>query len=238
MLTVLRRDENDYVTPKGERKVRWVCKCECGNIKSVVAASLLNGRTQSCGKHKTSWNKGSKISESPSYEEHETYYIGTLQTGERFVIDKEDFNIVSQYNWYITPEGYLKAGASIGTLRFMHRLLLNAQKGQYVDHINHNKLDNRKCNLRICTASQNGVNSKHTGICFDKRYNKWFVSIPVNGKNKFYGYYDNRDDAISVRKKLEELYFGEFSYDNSQKIANKNGVILNDICTSECRADK
>ena len=230
-LTVLRRDENDYITPSGERKVQWICQCDCGAIKSIVAGSLLNGRTQSCGKHKEAWNKGKIITEAPHYILHDDYVSGILSSGVEFIFDLDDYNLVTQYNWFISPNGYIKTGATIGTLRFLHRLILNASKDEYVDHINHNPLDNRKCNLRICTCSQNGANNKQSqsiyrGIHYDNRSNKWFAVVVVCGKNIYSNYYSSLDDAIAARRKLEDKYFGEFSYYNSKQIAEKNGVII------------
>lgn len=229
MLTVIGRDEESYITPKGEKKVKWICQCDCGKIKSIVAGSLTSGRTQACGHHKEAWNKGAKISESPTYDFQDTYVIGKLPTGEEFLFDIDDYGLISIHNWFITPNGYLKTGSAIGTHRFMHRLIMNAANGELVDHINRDKLDNRRCNLRICNYSQNGANSVRAGninrgLYFDKRYNKWSVCITVNKIPRFLGYYSEYSDALQVRKTAEELYFGEYSYDNSVLIAKENEV--------------
>ena len=97
----------------------------------------------------------------------------------------------------------------------MHRFIMNFPKGKYVDHINHNTLDNRKCNLRICNNADNLRNGKirtnnksgYNGICFDKNRNKWLVGIKVNYKRIFLGRYDKIEDAIKARKEAEEKYF-------------------------------
>ena len=156
---------------------------------------------------------------------------GILPSGVEFIFDLDDYSLVTQYNWFISPNGYIKTGAAIGTLRFLHRLILNANKDEYVDHINHNPLDNRKCNLRICTCSQNGANNKQSqsiyhGIRYDNRSNKWFAVVVVYGKNICSKYYNSIDDAIVARRNLEDKYFGEFSYYNSKQIAEENGVII------------
>lgn len=79
------------------------------------------------------------------------------------LIDSEDFDLVSQYNWYTSRKAhkghcwyYLKASTNKSIL--MHRLVMGAQKGQIIDHINGNTFDNRKENLRFCTRSQNMCN--------------------------------------------------------------------------------
>ena len=97
----------------------------------------------------------------------------------------------------------------------MHRFIMNFPKGKYVDHINHNTLDNRKCNLRICNNADNIRNGKirtnnksgYNGICFDKSRNKWLAGIKVNYKRIFLGRYVNIEDAIKARKEAEKKYF-------------------------------
>ena len=100
----------------------------------------------------------------------------------------------------------------------LHRFIMNAPKGKVVDHINHNKLDNRKCNLRVCTQSQNTMNSSlrsdnssgYTGVYWYKSRSKWLVRITVNGKCINLGYYDDLEEAVKVRKEAEIKYFGEY----------------------------
>ena len=114
---------------------------------------------------------------------------------------------------------------------YLHRLLTNAVKGEYVDHINHDILDNRINNLRKCTNSQNLQNhtklasnntSGVTGVYWIKSKNKWRSEIAVN-KQKFHlGYYINLQDAIKAREEAEDKYFGEFK-------SNKNYNIKGDI---------
>ena len=101
----------------------------------------------------------------------------------------------------------------------MHRLITGCPIGMKVDHINHNTLDNRKENLRICTQQQNSFNrqkySRNTsgciGVNIDKRRDKWFAQIMINGRTKFLGYYKDKQSAIVARKKAEEEYFGEYA---------------------------
>src|SRR4051812_25890520 len=92
------------------------------------------------------------------------------------LIDEEDYENINKYKWSLS-DGYAiswKNGR-------MHRFIMNAEKGQIVDHINGNKLDNRKSNLRFVTASQNaqnrpkkeGCSSKYIGVTYNKNEKKW-----------------------------------------------------------------
>ena len=104
-----------------------------------------------------------------------------------------------------------------------------------VDHINHIRTDNRKCNLRVVDRSLNQRNlplskrntSGVVGVWFNKDANKWVAEIRLNYKKISLGYFINKEDAIKARKEAEEKYFGEYSYDNSMKIAKENGIIEN-----------
>ena len=102
----------------------------------------------------------------------------------------------------------------------MHRIIMNAPKGMFVDHINHNCLDNRKSNLRIVTPRQNSMNrkpkSKHHGVTWHRQIHKWRVQISVDGKKTGLGCYADIDDAIEARKRAEIKYYGEYRFQPEQ----------------------
>ena len=110
------------------------------------------------------------------------------------------------------------------TQRLFHRLLLGVSNPKiFVDHINHNGLDNRRENLRFCTSTQNQGNARkggrgsslYKGVHFSseiKRANKpWRARIKVNGKYKYLGSYTSEKDAAIVYNKAALEYFGEFA---------------------------
>ena len=132
----------------------------------------------------------------------------------RVKIDLDDVDRVSQYKWHIS-HGY--ACCNENKIR-LHRLIMDCPKDMVIDHINRNRLDNRKCNLRICTMQQNCMNqnkrsnntSGYTGVLWDKAKNKWTARIKVNYKQIFLGYFNDLEEAIEVRKEAEIKYFGEY----------------------------
>lgn len=106
------------------------------------------------------------------------------------------------------------------TWRRLHRLIMNVTDPNiFVDHINHNGLDNRKSNLRICTNQENIRNcitpknnkSGYKGIYWAKDKNKWTVQITLNNKTKYIGRYEKLEDAIAARKEATKKYYGEFA---------------------------
>ena len=97
----------------------------------------------------------------------------------------------------------------------MHRFINNTSKGFDTDHINRDKLDNRRSNLRTVTTIENQRNtntrkdnkSGYKGVTWNKQRNKWHVSIRVDTKLIFLGLYSNLQEASLVRKQGEGVYF-------------------------------
>jgi hypothetical protein len=156
--------------------------------------------------------------------EHEDYAEVVLykQNNEvaRALIDLEYVEIVKRYKWGLDKRGYVYNN-QVG---FLHRFIMNPPDDLVVDHINHNKLDNRRDNLRVCTQQENAQNrpiqcnntSGITGVTWDKRKNKWRATISVNGKRKYLGYFNSKEEAADVRRLAEVEYFGEFAPNNKE----------------------
>ena len=137
------------------------------------------------------------------------------------LIDDEDYPKVSKYIWHIMALGYING--SVKNKRFyLHRFIMNAPSNKVVDHINGNKLDNRKCNLRLCSIRDNVLNCKisknnksgTSGVSFRKDRGKYRSYIMVNRKQIFLGYYKEIKCAIDARKDAEIKYFGIFAHIN------------------------
>ena len=225
-LTVIKQGE-DYVSPKGRHFVKWVCKCDCEQqtIVSVRDVHLKDGSTVSCGCY-------AKIKDKKynKYDLSGEYGILYLSNGKQVLFDIEDYDLIKDYYWQENKYGYIvsqiECNGSIIGLR-IHRLIMGLKSDDHrvVDHIRHNLLDNRKSQLRIVTYSQNGqnqtVNSKntsgYTGVSWSSKNNKWRAYIKINGKQKFLGYHDDINSAVSARRDAEEVYFGEYSYIKSME---------------------
>lgn len=228
-LTVIKQAE-DYVRPDGRREAQWLCKCNCGNEVIVISTSLKRGLTKSCGCFMRERVYETHKKEN-KYDLSGKYGIGYTYKGDEFYFDLDDYTLIKEYCWCIDREGYVSTNLwdddKKKSIR-MHRLIINvSDKKDEIDHINNNKKDNRKCNLRIVTRSQNGMNrgvqsnnkTGVTGVTFYEPYDKWNSQIALNGKHINLGYFSDFEDAVKARKEAEERYFGEYSYDNSQKIS-------------------
>lgn len=221
-LTVIKQAE-DHVRKNGRIESQWLCKCDCGNIIPVRTHSLTSGHTKSCGCLQKEIAKTTKKKYN-TYDLTGEYGIGYTSKGEEFYFDLEDYDKIKDYCWCVDKYGYVRGNVYKTKIK-LHRLITDCHKDMVVDHINHNKLDNRKNNLRICDQHRNNMNrsllpsntSGVTGVTFDKSKNKWSAQIGYKGKNIYLGRFDFFEDAVKARKEAEEKYFGEYSYDNSVK---------------------
>lgn len=173
------------------------------------------GRVLSCGclrDYVTPIHRNTKV---PQYDLTNKYGIGYTNRRIEFYFDLEDYDKIKNHSWSEDRNGYICTRIKNKSIK-LHRFVLNAT--QIVDHINHNIKDNRKCNLRECTPSQNAMNRTNTkGISFDKSANKWQARIGINKKMIYLGTFINKQDAINARKKAEEKYFGEFAYKGNKE---------------------
>jgi len=128
-----------------------------------------------------------------------------------FLIDDEDFERVSQYKWFLDRDGYVIG--SKGS-RKLHSFLIGKKEGFVVDHINRDKLDNRKCNLRHVTQHENCLNRpRGIGVYLKpERNNKWIARIKFKGKNIHLGYFNTKSEALEVRRKANLQYFGDYAF--------------------------
>lgn len=152
-----------------------------------------------------------------------------LTKGFATIVDDEDFDLLAQYRWSIHNLGYAaRTPKMVGGIRptkrvLMHRQIMNAPDGVEVDHINGNKLDNRRCNLRFANHAQNGMNrgprsdssTGVKGVYFSKQKKKFHAEIRSNGVKKNLGFYTDLKEASDAYDRGAILYHGEFARLNS-----------------------
>jgi len=116
-----------------------------------------------------------------------------------------DHDTIIKYKWW-DQKGYARAVIN-GKKIFMHRLIMNCYDEKIVDHINGNKLDNRRENLRITTTTKNaqnkrkkdGLTSKYIGVRFVSNRNNYRANIKINGIQTDLGSYKTEKEAAEAR---------------------------------------
>lgn len=218
-LHVIGRAESD------NNGARWFCMCSCGNQSpvNIRGSDLRSGTTQSCGclRNERSREVVKKYNAYNLFTED--YGIGwATNTNKEFFFDLEDYNKIKEYCWHEDPNGYIIAWdiySEKEQVTRLHTVIMDTKyTDEIVDHIYHNKWDNRKSELRICTYSENGMNriipSNNTsgvkGVCWNKKANNWHSYIGINHKRINLGYFNNFEDAVKARKDAEIKYHGEF----------------------------
>ena len=200
-------------------------KCEtCGKEFNRPASRIrkINFCSQHC--KALSQNKSNIIEVLDNYA---LIVISSKKFGEKkIIIDKEDIEKVSNLNWHLrlSSKNYFYAYARARDDKkekfTMHRLITDClDENLHIDHINHDTLDNRKSNLRVCTNSQNQQNRKlnvnnksgQKGVSYIKSLGRWQATISYMNKKIYLGCYENIDDAIEARKTAENKYFSAIS---------------------------
>lgn len=160
--------------------------------------------------------------------------VPILRSDRYTLLDQADSDLATR-KWWLSPQGYAIGYEKIGFRKYKnpypHRLILarklgrKLKRGEQVDHINHNKLDNRRENIRPATSRQNTLNrsrqsnntSGYIGVSYNKRpgrRKRWEAYIKANGKRRFLGFYATPEEAAVVRDKVALEYFGEFAHLN------------------------
>jgi len=137
------------------------------------------------------------------------------------IVDDGDYEVVSKHRWYLTTGGYVISTRRInGRYLYLHRFILNSPRGIETDHINQNKIDNRRANLRIATVSQNQANvpkrrdnitSRFKGVYWCKKDKRWKSKIGVHYKQIHLGSFLSEEEAARTYDEAALKHFGEFA---------------------------
>lgn len=143
-------------------------------------------------------------------------------------VSYEDFPYLMNFRWCDNGNGYICRNAKIqGKTQkiYIHRLIalrMGLDPNKQIDHINGDKFDNRRVNLRIANKSLNGANrgmpinntSGSKGIRQIKGSHLWTARLGWQGKNLYLGVFDNKEDADKCYRDTAKKLFGEYSYEN------------------------
>ena len=141
--------------------------------------------------------------------------------GIKFFVDKDDYGrFVKGYSFAMNNYGYAQYSSTKDGLchKLLHRVIMGNPEDMVIDHVNRDKLNNCRSNLRICTNQQNQMKrgkSKNNktgviGVSWHKSSEKWQATIRLNNKEIYLGCFDDLEDASQARKEAEIKYFGEF----------------------------
>ena len=144
-----------------------------------------------------------------------------LTQGKVTLVDDEDFEYLNQWKWYYDNCGYARRSIHVpdqGAI-LMHRAIVQTPDDMETDHINGNKLDNQRTNLRICTMPQNRRNrrayanntSGFKGVVWNMSAKKWEAYIRMNIKRIYLGLFADPAEAARAYDKAATQYYGEFA---------------------------
>lgn len=154
-----------------------------------------------------------------------------LNNGDSCLVDDVDYPQLAQFKWSI-HRGYFRGKGTLYAARWftdaggrrkallMHREILDAPKGMLVDHRNHNGLDNRRSNIRLCDSSKNQANrgkqagcysSQFKGVHWDTERGKWRAILVVKNRRMRLGRFDCEVDAAKAYNEAANRCFGQFA---------------------------
>ena len=147
--------------------------------------------------------------------------------GYRLLIDESDYDRIIKRTWRIQTASVKKGKYYFMSHEGKHSILLHRfimgsilRDGKVIDHINGNTLDNRKCNLRTCTMTENSRNRKicynnktgYKGVYYVEKRKQFRARIMVDKKRILIGCFKNPEDAYQAYCEAAVKYHGEFAH--------------------------
>lgn len=196
-----------------------LCECSCDKHthRKIPLTYLDNNKTLSCGCLRNEAFMQPK--EFIFYDE----YCECIIKDKVAILDKDDYDKLFDLGWCVNSHGYAIAwNPKLEKMVYMQQIIMGSSDDLQIDHIDGNRLNNRKYNLRFVTAQQNMMNEKLSknntsgvkGVHWHKVEEKWIANIGFNNKLIHLGYFDDFNDAVDVRRGAEIIYFGEYNRSN------------------------
>ena len=186
---------------------KWLCKCDCGNMAIVTINHLTTGHTKTCGHCPIN-----------TFIRKDRYCEGTTADDQTFIFSPEDWDLVTLYNWHIDAKEYVVTQINRRSIK-LHRLLMQPDDGVQIDHINRNKKDCRRSNLRTAVNKENAANKSVYSNNFSTGHKnvylvggKYRVIIRKNGIANSFGYFSDIKEAIKVANDKRLMLFDEFAF--------------------------
>lgn len=213
------KEFGDYVVLNEKRKLNndshyaWNCKCKkCGKTRWFRKREMKPNCLCKNDEHSshTTIRKGKN-----RYRYCGDYvYVRLSNTNDEMICDADVWERLKQYTWHKAKSGYVGTNYYGNEHKYMlfHRAIFNIENGLIVDHINHNRLDNRIENLRYTTYQGNNINKRSTsnnsssgmnGIYWDVKREKWIVELSLNSKCYYFGGYEELDEAVKRRDEVK-----------------------------------
>lgn len=161
-----------------------------------------------------------------------------LGNGYTAIVDADQYDKLKYTAWHtVTKRKYAATtirtkGSRKSSTVYMHRLLTGALPGDHVDHINGNNLDNRLCNLRLCSPAENLRNQRispkntsgYKGVFWHKAAGKWMASVKYNYKAVYLGLFKTKEQAALAYNEAAKRLHGEFALLNVIPTQELNGI--------------
>lgn len=189
----------------------YECTCACGNTAVAARGQILRGKRKTCGNCTKIIREGG----------HYRYFT---KKGDTFIFGPEDLEFISAHRCSVNEHGYATVVIN-GKSRRLSSVLLGTTGRQCADHINGDRSDNRRSNLRVCSNTENHGNqcissrntSGYKGVSRIKGQNRYRAYINKNGVRRELGNFSTAIEAAGAYDRAARFYFGEFACVNFPK---------------------